>query len=70
MVVAPDQEGKASGILYLDNGKSFDYQTGPKLYMQFTWDSGRMQREDQVCLNYIRTFDTLSILQAWLPLSG
>jgi alpha 1,3-glucosidase len=41
--VAPDKEGKASGTLYLDDGKSFAYQEGAKLYMQFTWDNGKME---------------------------
>lgn len=43
LVVAPDKEGKASGTLYLDDGKSFEYQQGAKLYLQFTWDNGRME---------------------------
>ena len=43
LVVAPDREGKATGTLYLDDGKSFAYQQGAKLYMQFTWDNGKME---------------------------
>merc|ERR1712121_126118 len=43
LVVAPDKEGKASGTLYLDDGQSFAYQQGAKLYMQFTWDNGKLQ---------------------------
>jgi len=43
LVVAPDREGKASGTLYLDDGQSFAYQQGAKLYIQFTWDNGKMQ---------------------------
>ena len=43
LVVAPDKEGKAIGTLYLDDGKSFAYQQGAKLYMQFTWDNGKME---------------------------
>ena len=43
LVVAPDKEGKARGTLYLDDGKSFAYQQGAKLYMQFTWDNGKME---------------------------
>lgn len=43
LIVAPDKEGKASGTLYLDDGKSFEYQSGAKLYMQFTYDNGKLE---------------------------
>ena len=43
LIVAPDKEGKASGTLYLDDGKSFDYREGAKLYMQFTYDNGKLE---------------------------
>merc|ERR1719342_295801 len=43
LIVAPDKEGKASGSLYLDDGKSFEYQSGAKLYMQFTYDNGKLE---------------------------
>ena len=42
LVVAPDKEGKASGTLYLDDGASYGYQHGTKLYMQFSWDNGSL----------------------------
>jgi len=42
LVIAPNKEGKASGTLYLDDGKSFAYQKGAKLYLQFTWDNGKL----------------------------
>ena len=40
LVVAPDREGRARGTLYLDDGKSYDYRAGGRLYMEFTWDNG------------------------------
>jgi len=43
LVIAPDKQGKATGTLYLDDGKSFDYQKGSKLYLEFTWDNGTLQ---------------------------
>jgi len=43
LIVAPDKEGKASGTLYLDDGKSFEYREGAKLYMQFTYDNGKLE---------------------------
>ena len=39
---APDKSGKASGNLYLDDGKSFDYQSGGKVYMKFTFEDGQL----------------------------
>ena len=43
LIVAPDREGKATGTLYLDDGKSFDYKTGAHLYMEFTYQAGKLQ---------------------------
>ena len=43
LVVAPYKERKASGTLYLDDGKSFDYQQGAKLFMEFTRDNSRLE---------------------------
>lgn len=43
LVVAPDKEGRAKGTLYLDDGRSFEYRSGAKLYMEITWDNGRME---------------------------
>ena len=43
LIVAPDKAGKASGTLYLDDGKSFDYQSGGKIYMRFTFDDGKLE---------------------------
>ena len=42
-MVAPDRQGMARGTLYLDDGKSFDYQQGSKLYIEITWDNGRLE---------------------------
>ena len=43
LIVAPDKAGMASGSLYLDDGKSFDYQNGDKIYMKFTYDNGKLE---------------------------
>jgi len=43
LVVAPNREGRAQGRLYLDDGQSFQYRTGAKLYMEFTWNKGRLE---------------------------
>jgi alpha 1,3-glucosidase len=43
LVVAPDRQGMAKGTLYLDDGKSFDYKQGSKLYMEITYDNGRLE---------------------------
>jgi len=43
LIVAPDREGRAKGKLYLDDGKSFQYQSGARLFMEFTWDNGRLE---------------------------
>merc|ERR1712042_390836 len=43
LVVAPDRQGMAKGTLYLDDGKSFDYKQGSKLYMKITYDNGRLE---------------------------
>jgi len=43
LVVAPDKSGKAKGTLYLDDGKSFAYHQGAKLYMEFSWDNGKLE---------------------------
>ena len=42
-MVAPDRQGMARGTLYLDDGRSFDYQQGSKLYIEITWDNGRLE---------------------------
>ena len=42
-VVAPDRQGMARGTLYLDDGKSFDYKQGHKVYVEITWDNGRLE---------------------------
>ena len=43
LIIAPDREGKATGTLYLDDGKSFEYKTGAHLYMEFTYQAGKLQ---------------------------
>jgi len=43
LVVAPDREGKASGTLYLDDGKSFEYRDGARIYVEFTYDNGKLE---------------------------
>ena len=42
-VVAPDRQGMARGTLYLDDGKSFEYKQGRKVYVEITWDNGRLE---------------------------
>lgn len=43
LVVAPDRAGLAKGRLYLDDGQSFQYRNGARLYMEFTWDNGKLE---------------------------
>jgi len=43
LVVALDTQGRAKGRLYLDDGKSFEYREGVKVYVDFTWDNGRLE---------------------------
>jgi len=43
LVVAPDRQGMARGTLYLDDGKSFEYKQGRKVYVEITWDNGRLE---------------------------
>ena len=33
----------ARGTLYLDDGKSFEYKQGRKVYVEITWDNGRLE---------------------------
>ena len=33
----------ARGTLYLDDGKSFDYKQGRKVYVEITWDNGKLE---------------------------
>ena len=43
LIVAPDKDGYASGTLYLDDGKSFDYKDGARFYMRFTYKNGKLE---------------------------
>lgn len=43
LIVAPDKDGYASGTLYLDDGKSFDYKDGARFYMKFTYKNGKLE---------------------------
>ena len=42
-MVAPDRQGMARGTLYLDDGKTFDYKQGRKIYIEITWDNGKLE---------------------------
>ena len=33
----------AKGTLYLDDGKSFDYKQGQRIYAEITWDNGKLE---------------------------
>ena len=56
LVVAPDRDGKASGTLYLDDGKSFDYREGSNIYVEFSYDNGKLESKllsnsGHICVN-------------------
>ena len=42
-MVPPDRQGMARGTLYLDDGKTFDYKQGRKIYIEITWDNGKLE---------------------------
>lgn len=42
LVVALDNEGRAAGKLYLDDGKSFDYQKGMYVHRSFSFSKGEL----------------------------
>jgi alpha 1,3-glucosidase len=39
-IVALDENGKARGHIYIDDGQSFKYRNGANLYMELTFESG------------------------------
>ncbi|CAG0904585.1 unnamed protein product [Cyprideis torosa] len=42
LVVAVNATGQAHGSLYMDDGETFDYQKGKYLYLEFTFDQGKL----------------------------
>ncbi|XP_065564085.1 neutral alpha-glucosidase AB-like isoform X1 [Artemia franciscana] len=42
LVVALDEEGKASGTLYIDDGESFDYREGKYVYGHLDYQRGKL----------------------------
>ena len=72
LVVAPDRQGMAKGTLYLDDGKSFDYKQGSKLYMEITYDNGRLESKMiEAGANLVqRVHLIMHLLKAWRLLSG
>lgn len=43
LVVALDQSGSASGTVYIDDGKSFDYRTGSFIYASVRFHGSKME---------------------------
>lgn len=41
--IAVDRNGRASGNLYIDDGKSFDYKEGKFIYVNFKYENGLLQ---------------------------
>jgi alpha 1,3-glucosidase len=41
LVVVLDKDGNASGTLYIDDGETFDYQSGAFIHRQFSFDGAR-----------------------------
>ena len=72
LVVAPDRQGMAKGTLYLDDGMSFDYKQGSKLYMEITYDNGRLESKMiEAGANLVqRCHLIVHLLKAWRLLSG
>ena len=46
LVIALDKNGQASGELYMDDGKTFDYQKGQFHHRRFTYSEGRLVSSD------------------------
>ena len=42
LTVAPDAQGSASGSLYIDDGKSYDYRDGKFTYVKFDYRDGKL----------------------------
>lgn len=42
LVVCLDRNGKAQGTLYLDDEKSFDYQQGKYIYVNYEFDGSKL----------------------------
>ena len=72
LVVAPDRQGMAKGTLYLDDGKSFDYKQGSKLYMEITYDNGRLESKmiEAGANLVLRCHLIVHLLKAWRLLFG
>jgi len=43
LVVALDNEGKAGGTLFLDDGQSYEYRNGGSIYINFSFEQGKLE---------------------------
>jgi alpha 1,3-glucosidase len=46
LVLVLGPEGKAEGELYVDDGESFDYETGAYIHRKFIYENGALRSED------------------------
>ncbi|KAL9099391.1 MAG: hypothetical protein Q9163_005102 [Psora crenata] len=46
LVVVLDKDGKASGSLYIDDGETFDYQSGAFIHRRFEFSSGQLSSSE------------------------
>jgi len=58
LTVAPDAAGTATGSLYIDDGKSYDYRDGKFVYVKFTYGDGKLTASADV------TYETAAWLEA------
>lgn len=46
LILALDKNGKAHGELYVDDGETFDYQSGAYIHRSFTFENGKLSSKD------------------------
>ncbi len=64
LLIAPDEQGRACGILYEDKGDSFDYLNGHYALTEFTFENGKIKsKQNSGKLSVLRNTPAATILR-------
>lgn len=66
LLIAPDNKGNAKGYLYLDNGETFNYQTGEFTLVKFEYENSKLKskiiKNGYYTKNYYQKITILNII--------